>query len=141
MSLTKYIVCCVRADLPSKEQILVQATHAGIEAGVHFGRKEDNPYTLLVFVAKDEFELRQQMVAMEKSKVRFRYFVEPDQNYEMTAFATEPITQITKDRVFTDFRLFSFDDFFEGKPEKKLTKPTRRARIAKPTELAEDYFS
>jgi hypothetical protein len=119
---TLYICASVRTDLPSHEQICVQATHAGIEAGTYFGDcSRAEPYTLLLFEAPNEEGLRFQLMYLDSKGINYRYFVEPDQGFKMTAWATEPLTREEKDEFFSRFKLLKFSNP-SPRPAKKKAK-------------------
>ena len=107
MRKVEYIYLMVRKDLPSKEQCLVQAAHAAMEAGIYFGKKTAEPYTFCVLQAENESELKGFAEFLTLDGIAHRPFYEPDQDFEMTAVATEPITE-DKRRLFRTFEKFRF---------------------------------
>lgn len=93
----------VRTDLPIHTQ-LVQACHAGIEAGKHFCRDPDID-SLVVLQVQDEHALLaccQYVADQGIARVLFR---EPDLGDSATAFCTEPVGGEQR-RVFRRFRLW-----------------------------------
>lgn len=82
----------VRTDL-SKSQQAVQATHAAIEAT----RKGlitsdiDHPH-LVLCEAKSEYDLLLKANILDDKSIRYEVFREPDIGNEVTAIATEPLT-------------------------------------------------
>lgn len=83
----------IRVDLPLQQQ-LVQSNHAALEAGIAFGNKEQSePSSLILIAVKNTYQLEKAMKDLETKGVRFIAFEEPDWEYGLTAFATEPLTQ------------------------------------------------
>ena len=65
----------VRKNLPSKEQFVVQAAHAALEAGIYFGEKTADPYTICLLEAKDEETLKEIMRALEAAGISYKAFI------------------------------------------------------------------
>ena len=87
-------------------QIAVQACHACHEVGM--GMKGNDVITphLLLFGVKEEKDLRKLMYKLERKKVDFIQFYEPDMGNSLTAFATFPIRQdSTKRMIFKNYKL------------------------------------
>lgn len=79
----------VRTDLPTAQQ-LVQAVHAGYEAGIRFG----NPHqvdSVVVCQVSNEEELLRMKDRLDQREIRSYVFREPDIGDQATALATEPI--------------------------------------------------
>lgn len=86
------------------EQIIVQASHAALEAGIKFGTKSNTPNSLIVIGVKNKTQL-EKAYAHISSRFKTEMFFEPSWNYGFTAFATEPIQE--SDRVeFKKYQLW-----------------------------------
>lgn len=82
----------VRKDLPTKEQIAVQACHAAIEsARYHVHQNADHP-SLVILQVSDERELETISLYLEENGIRFKGFREEWYNDSLTAIATEMLT-------------------------------------------------
>ena len=83
----------IRTDLPIQQQ-MVQSNHAALEAGIFFGNKEQNePSSLIVIAVKTQAKLEKAMKDVESKGIKLLPFYEPDWDYGLTAFGTEPLTQ------------------------------------------------
>jgi hypothetical protein len=82
----------------------VQAGHAIWEASQAFSvDAKDHPHFCLCAV-RDEARLRHDLDKLVKAGVRCAAWYEPDQQNQLTAFATEPITGERR-RLFRNFQL------------------------------------
>jgi hypothetical protein len=100
-----YVYLLVREDLPFAQQV-VQSCHAAIEAArCLFPLDCPHPY-LIVCAVSDEPSLWRQLHRCHRLGVRLRPFFEPDRANELTAFATEPVTGVTR-RQFRNLRLLT----------------------------------
>jgi hypothetical protein len=86
----------VRKDLPAS-QIVVQASHAAIDASRYFLRKEEEHPHLIVCQAKDELGLLKERQKIANLGIEVTTFYESDRNGEATAFATEIIEEEDRD--------------------------------------------
>lgn len=86
-----YIYIFVRTDLPIAAQI-VQTNHATYQASQQF-RQEGNeiPYMILIGVS-DKQALEDVMARLDRYKIRFEAFHEPDNNMGLTAVTTHLLT-------------------------------------------------
>lgn len=92
MSQNQYVYVFVRSDL-SHAQIVVQTSHAAIEAARQGLIPADRPHPhLVVLGVRDENKLIQIQSKLEAAGIRFRSFIEPDIGNQLTAIATEPIS-------------------------------------------------
>lgn len=129
----EYVYILVRKDLPSKEDILVQAAHAALESGLYFGEKGADPYFFCVLEVENEDQLKEAMYEAEARDIRFRGFIEPDLYYRFTAMATEPIEKSDKVKrgVFARYKLLKFDyNDIRGKGA-KIGQDTKVKRVRK----------
>jgi hypothetical protein len=70
----------------------VQAGHAAIESSRAFINPDDaHPY-LILCTMKNEDQLRHAADDLERQGIRLKRFFEPDIGYQLTAFATEPLS-------------------------------------------------
>ena len=74
----------------SHEQQLVQSCHAAIEASCFIEEHLDHPH-LVVCGVKGEINLHKVAKKLEDNSIRYRGFIEPDRNNELTSIATEPV--------------------------------------------------
>lgn len=84
----------VRRDLRHPQQI-VQACHAAYEAGkllISDPTHLDELHLVAISVS-NESKLRKAAAHLDELGIRYRAFVEPDLNNEMTALATEPVPE------------------------------------------------
>lgn len=79
----------VRKDLPIEQQAC-QAIHAAIEAARNFTLPNEPPHLVLCGVSS-EAKLHDVSNRLLEAGVRYYGYHEPDQNYELTAIATEPL--------------------------------------------------
>ena len=89
MNQTPYMYIFIREDLPHAYQI-VQAAHATHEAGIRFG-KTDLPTHFVLVGVRDETALKETAVYLERHKIEFEMFFEPDYDTGYTAIATKPL--------------------------------------------------
>lgn len=83
----------VRTDLPLPQQ-LVQSNHAAYEAGILFGDKsQTEPSSLIVIAIKNQAKLQKAIDHLRQLNIQLVEFIEPDWEYGLTAFATQPLTQ------------------------------------------------
>lgn len=98
----------VRKDLPIQQQ-LVQSNHAALEAGIAFGNKEQTePSSLILIAVKNTYQLEKAMKDLESKGIKFISFEEPDWDYKLTSFATEPLTQ-DKRVLLKKYQLWKFN--------------------------------
>ncbi len=95
----------VRTDLPLPQQ-LVQAGHAALEAGASFGRKSKDPASLIILQVKNKIKLQEALDKIQAEGIKIEAFYEPDWDYGLTAFATEPLTEDQRG-IFRKYRLWS----------------------------------
>ena len=73
---------------------MVQSNHAALEAGIFFGdQTQDEPSSLILIAVKNQDKLEKAMKELEEKGIKFVPFYEPDWDYGLTAFGTEPLTQ------------------------------------------------
>lgn len=89
---TYHLYVFVRKDLPTKEQIAVQACHAAIEsARYHIPPNAEHP-SLVILQVTDEQELEVVSLYLDRIGIRFKGFREEWFNDSLTAIATEMIS-------------------------------------------------
>lgn len=94
----------IRTDLPIEQQI-VQACHAALEAGHSFERISNEPSSLIMLQVPNKEKLEVAMARTVERGIRCEPFHEPDWDYGLTAFATEPIT-VDQRKVFNKYKLW-----------------------------------
>ena len=100
----QYIYIFVRRDLSMPQQV-VQSCHAAVEAAkFYLGESLDHP-SIIVCGVKTETALRNVQSFLHTSKIRFREFIEPDIGCQLTALATEPISDASTRKLFRKFQL------------------------------------
>lgn len=87
--------------------------HATAEAVNHFYKSVNNLYTVLLHV-ENERELIKAMHFLDSKGIRYRHFIDPDLNNELTSVATECILG-SKRKVMKDFKLLKFQKLQEVK--------------------------
>jgi len=100
----KTIYVFVRNDL-SYSQKVVQTSHAVLEATRTFIR-DNNRYKIVVVAAKSEVKLKSIMEEAASYDIKTVAFTEPDMQYQITAIATEPLSD-EKRQVFSRYKLLS----------------------------------
>jgi hypothetical protein len=100
----KTIYVFVRNDL-SFSQKVVQSSHAVLEATRAF-IDNDHRYKIVVVAAKSEVKLKSIMEEATSHDIKTVAFTEPDMQYQITAIATEPLTD-EKRTVFARYKLLS----------------------------------
>ena len=96
----------VRKDL-ALEQQAVQSVHATAEAVKHLYNSVNHLHTVLLHV-ENERELIKAMQYLDSKGIRYRHFIDPDLNNELTAVATECILG-SKRKVMKDFKLLKME--------------------------------
>lgn len=99
-----YIYVFVRTDLPLEQQV-VQAIHAGTEAGHSFDRVSVEASSLILLQVPNKEKLEVALARTIERGVRCEAFNEPDWDYGLTAFATEPIFGDRR-KVFNKYKLW-----------------------------------
>ena len=97
-----YIYVFVRLDL-SVSQRTVQACHASIEAARNLPPQTEHPHLVLIGL-KNEKKLESVKIELDNQGIAVYTFVEPDRNNEVTAMATELISE-EKKYIFKRFML------------------------------------
>lgn len=97
-----HVYILVRQDL-SFEQQTVQSCHSIIEATKAFEQPIKHP-SLVICSVKDEFALEQAISYIQSRNINLVEFREPDIGNQLTAIATEPISQ-EKRRIFSKYPL------------------------------------
>lgn len=87
------------------EQQVVQAIHAGIEAGHKFDKVSIEPSSLILLQVPNKEKLEAALKRTLDNGIRCEAFYEPDWDYGLTAFATEPVFE-DKRRVFKKYKLW-----------------------------------
>lgn len=87
----------------SGPQKVVQACHVMLDA-CRFFELKDERYNIILVAAKSRPKLDSIIMEAQAAGIRTMYFVEPDMEYEMTAVATEPLTDEQK-KVFARYKL------------------------------------
>lgn len=100
-----YMYVIVRNDL-SPEQKAVQSCHAALEASRFFMEKYHKHPHLILLSIKNLDKLKQLIKDLKEEKVKFKYFVEPDKNNEITALATQCFKG--KQEMFSNFKLLRY---------------------------------
>ena len=102
----------MRRDL-SPTQIVVQSAHAAIESSrQHIPVNLEHPHIVLLGI-RNELELHKALVRVQSSGLKVCSFYEPDRNNELTAFATQPVTQEYRS-FFKRYNCLSDDLLFSG---------------------------
>lgn len=86
---TPYTYLFVRTDL-SIPQLIVQASHAALEAGFRFARPDATPHLVLIGV-NDQDQLKQTADYLGRHGIEFEMFHEPDYDTGYTSIATKPL--------------------------------------------------
>ena len=86
----------------------VQAIHAASEAIHHFYHSVNHLHTVVLEV-DNERKLVKAMRHLDDCGVRYRHFIDPDLNNEITALASEPIWSKEWRKVFKNFKLLKFN--------------------------------
>jgi hypothetical protein len=81
-------------DLPASQQA-VQACHASIEAARFIDSNETHPHLVLCGISS-ESQLENAMCKAQAAGIRCFPFNEPDIGGQLTAFATEPLSEETR---------------------------------------------
>lgn len=81
----------MRRDL-SPAQVVVQASHAAYEAASFHTPDLDHPHFVVLGI-RNQQELERAYRRVQSSEIRVRPFFESDLGDELTAFATEPISE------------------------------------------------
>ena len=108
---TKYLYVLVRKDLFPASQIAVQSAHAVIEAVRAFspGQDQEHPHLVLLSVDNQE-EIIKAYHRLLNYGIKTVKFHEPDQNNEVTAIATEPLSiNSNLRRKFSCYKLLDLD--------------------------------
>lgn len=108
--LCSYLYIFVRKDLPSKEQITVQACHAAIEASRHFLTKETFHPSLVVLQVDNEEDLEEVTLYLREHGIGCKEFYESWYNDSLTAVGTEIITG-EKRRILRNYKLLDLKDW------------------------------
>lgn len=87
----RYCYVITRKDL-SNSQRAVQAIHAAIEATRNglIPLEIEHPHVVYCHLPNED-ELKLFREKLVNSEIRFKEFIEPDRNFELTALATEPV--------------------------------------------------
>lgn len=85
----------VRKDMDLHHQV-VQVAHATLEAGIHLAEPEREPHYLIVCEVPNEDKLRSLLENTRQRGISCVAFSEPDMGNQMTAFATEPLSEAKK---------------------------------------------
>lgn len=86
----------------------MQSAHAALEAGKAFAdRLEPHPHFCICAV-RDEKRLHHDLDKLVKAGIQICAWYEPDQNNELTAFATEPCKKEQR-RLFRNFQLLKLE--------------------------------
>ena len=96
----------VRTDLP-QEQVLVQACHAAQKAGLVFPHSAQEPDSLVIIQVKNKEELEKAYEDISNKGIGLIRFEEPDWDYGLTAFASEPIHKEDRSK-FRGYKLLKF---------------------------------
>lgn len=99
-----WVYVFVRTDLPVEQQ-MVQSNHASLEAGLEFGRKSNEISSLIVLQVPDKQSLEEAMQFVESKGIRCIDFHEPDWDYGLTAFGSEPVT-LEQRKIFRNWKLW-----------------------------------
>lgn len=84
----------------------IQAAHAAQEAGIKFGAHDSGlPIHIVLFEAHSELGLFKVARHLDKHRIEFIMFHEPDDDTGYTAIATKPYTG--KHSIMKGFKLFS----------------------------------
>lgn len=100
--MNKYSYVFVREDLPNIVK-LVQASHACMEMGF-VTRLPEKPTFLIALPVKNEKNLKRLADKLEREKIKFSIFFEPDFDYGYTALCTEPV-EYGKHKIFEKYDL------------------------------------
>lgn len=86
---TPYTYLFIRKDL-SLPQLIVQSSHAALEAGFRFDRPHATPHLVLIGV-DDQEQLKQTADYLSVHDIEFEMFYEPDNGTGYTSIATRPL--------------------------------------------------
>lgn len=84
-------------------QIVVQASHAAIEAARAFLPENLEHPHLVVLGVKDESFIYKTAKKLDAAGIRYKVFIEPDRNDEATALATEPLFEEQR-KIFKNYQ-------------------------------------
>lgn len=93
----------VREDLSPGQQV-VQACHAVAEAARFFLSKEEEHPHFVICGVKNETALRKAYFKIQEQGIQLQAFIEPDIGNQMTAIATEPVSDSVR-RTFRNYQL------------------------------------
>lgn len=83
----------VRRDIPIQHQ-MAQACHGALESGKVFNEKPScDPNSLIVIGVKSQEELLKAQYKLEQHGIKTVAFWEPDWDYGLTSFGTEPLSE------------------------------------------------
>ena len=99
-----YTYVFVRKDIPVEQQI-VQTAHAALEAGLVFPNPSDEPNSLIVIGVSNQEQLLKAIEYTQKQDIKLVTFFEPDWDYGLTAFASQPIP-VSNRKIFKKFQLW-----------------------------------
>lgn len=100
---TPYTYLFIRKDL-SIPQLIVQSSHAALEAGFSFERPHTTPHLVLIGVdSQDHLVATADYLGMHG--IEFEMFFEPDDNAGYTSIATRPIFGAER-KPLSKFKLF-----------------------------------
>ena len=87
-----WVYVFTRIDMPTS-QIAVQSAHAALEAGIKFQKPpHEDPSSLIILAFKNQVQLQNALKYVKSLGIRTIEFIEPDWDYGLTSFATEPLT-------------------------------------------------
>ena len=103
MTETSYTYLFIRKDL-SLPQLIVQTSHAALEAGFRFDRPSSTPHIVLIGVdSQDHLKATADYLGMHG--IEFEMFYEPDYDTGYTSIATKPLMG-TERKPLSKFKLF-----------------------------------
>lgn len=96
----------VRTDIPI-EQILVQASHAALESGIHLEQNNKEPSSLIVIQVKNKQRLQKSLQDIRQKGIHCIEFFEPSWEYGLTSFATRCVVEEER-FLFKKYQLFKW---------------------------------
>lgn len=100
---TPYTYVFIRKDL-SIPQLIVQSSHAALEAGFSFDRPPTTPHLVLIGVDSED-HLISTADYLGTQGIEFEMFFEPDDNTGYTSIATRPLFGDER-KLLSKFKLF-----------------------------------
>jgi hypothetical protein len=84
---------------------MVQAAHAALEAGIKFGKKSVEPSSVIILQVPNKEKLEAALSRTIEHGIACEGFFEPDWDYGLTSFGTEPVTADQR-KIFKKYKLW-----------------------------------